>query len=237
MKSPLEMVVSALRALNADVTDTTRAGAANRRSGPAALRQGGADRLSEHERGVVELGGPARPDQLRDGARPPARSPASRSTPAHAAERWRRARRAAAAAAPRRRPPRWRRSSSGAEGDAAGAGDPCRRRSSPHPIFRRGSHARRDARFFARPGWPLAPSAPRPAWLLRAAAQGSSDAQDPRRDLPARRRRRPEHRRAVLREAVLPAASEHRRRRARQRAERRASISTAASRCIQRCSR
>ena len=67
-KSPLELVVSSLRAFNAEMTDTTARGAAAHRAGPAAVRQVGADRLSEHGRAVDELGRPAGAHELRHGA-------------------------------------------------------------------------------------------------------------------------------------------------------------------------
>ena len=51
-------------------------------------------------------------------------------------------------------------------------------------------------------------SAPRPSWLVRAAAQARQQTQDPDRDLSARRGRRLEHRRSVLREALLRSAAE-----------------------------
>ena len=50
LKSPLEMVVSAVRAVNADVTDTFAARAAHRRSRTTAVRKSRADRLSEYGR-------------------------------------------------------------------------------------------------------------------------------------------------------------------------------------------
>ena len=68
MKSPLEMVVSSLRALQRRGHRYDRAGAADHRAGPAAVRQVGADRLSEHRRAVDELGGPAGAHELRHGA-------------------------------------------------------------------------------------------------------------------------------------------------------------------------
>jgi len=56
MKSPLEMVVSSVRALNADSENSLCFGVSHRGIRPAAVWQGGAHRLSEHGRGVGQLG-------------------------------------------------------------------------------------------------------------------------------------------------------------------------------------
>ena len=53
---------------NADVTDTTALGQRIADLGQPLYGKAGADRVSEHRRGVVELGRSARTDEFRDGA-------------------------------------------------------------------------------------------------------------------------------------------------------------------------
>ena len=88
LKSPLEMVLSAVRVLGADVTDPTAACATHRRAGPADVRQSRADRLFDDQRRVVELGRIPRPHQFcgRTRRRP---DRGRQSRPGAPAEQWR----------------------------------------------------------------------------------------------------------------------------------------------------
>ena len=107
----------------------------------------------------------------------------------------------------------------------------------------RGKHDQLVAFFFAIPPWPWWAWARRPLWLERAlyAADAPVAAQeDPGRHLPARRRRRPEHRGAARREGLLRPAPHHRDSPPRERRPARRlppSISTASSACTPRSRR